>query len=75
MSGHCLDVVSLGKAFYTHMLHLIKVLMITCYNRAGNVYDKFNAQTWLQDCTLPVTFDFSIINYLGLTVYPPNYAI
>ena len=47
--GHCFNVVSLGEALHPQM-----VKMSTCWDRDGNVYDKFNAPKWLQNCTLSV---------------------
>ena len=44
--GHRFDVVSLGKALNTQMLHLTQVKMSTC--RDGNV------PKWLQNCMLSV---------------------
>ena len=44
----------LGKAHNPKMLHLIQMKMITWWDRDGNVYNKFNAPKWLQDCMLSV---------------------
>ena len=52
--GHCFDVVFSGKTLHTQMLHLTQVKMGTWWGRDGNVYDKFNATRWLQDCVLYV---------------------
>ena len=54
--GHCFDVVSLGKALNPQMLHLTQARRSTrCdRDRPNNVYDKFNAPKWLQDCMLSV---------------------
>ena len=48
--GHYFDVVSLGKALHSQMLHLAQVKMSTWYDRDGDMYDKSNARKWLQDC-------------------------
>ena len=48
--GSCFHNVSLGKALNPQMFH---VTMSTLYDRNCNVYDKFNAPEWLQNCMFP----------------------
>ena len=52
--GHCFNVVSLGKPLHPQMLHLTQVKMSSWQVRDGDVYDKFNAPKWLQNCMLSV---------------------
>ena len=52
--GHCFNVVSLGKALNHQKLHLTQVKMSTWKDKDGNVYDKFKALKWPQDCMFSV---------------------
>ena len=56
--GYCFDVVSLGKALHPQMLHLTQIKMSTWTHRDDNVYDKFEAQKWPQDCMLSVVLQW-----------------